>query len=412
MHHILTDLLQASNVDWIMARFQPDRAEVRNHLWSFFVEDALSSSKVDIQTSRRELFAGSVAGILAVQAAFGQSAIAELPAEGNLGPTLDRRFLPGSIDEATRRVNAIIEADDADLKVLSDVNETRKLWNGPPAWPANVAAAGTPGMKLLPMPPKSAVSEKLIPGPSKPVRLLILQPPGKALGTYFYVHGGGWVAQKPEDYLPFLWKFCREAEVVIVAPEYRLAPEHPFPAGPDDVLAAARWLFTSGQNEFHSPFVMGGDSAGGHLAALTLQRLRDEANLTPFVGADLVYGAYDFNLTPSVRRHGPKLPLSSDMVKMCVDWACPPGMDRFDPKVSPLYGGVEGMPPALFTVGTHDPLLDDTLFMEQRWRAAGRGAILDVYPGGVHGFDWLPLDISARSLDRRVQFLSSRIRPA
>ena len=371
----------------------------------------MSNSKVDMQTSRRELFAGSIAGILAAQAAFGQAAVAKSPAEGDLAPTLDQRFLPSSIDEATRRVNAIIEADDADLKLLSDVKEIRKLFYGPPAWTPDVAAAGTPGMKLMPMPPKSAVSEKLIPGPSaKPVRLMILQPPGKARGTYFYVHGGGWVAQKPEDYLSFLWRFCREAEVAVVAPEYLLAPENPFPAGPDDVLAAARWLFTSGQKEFSGPFVMGGDSAGGHLAALTLQRLRDEANLTPFVGADLVYGVYDFNMTPSVRLHGPKLPLSTGMTKLCTDWACPPGKDRFDPKVSPLYGSIAGMPPALFTVGTHDPLLDDTLFMEQRWRAAGKAAILEVYPGGVHGFDWLPLAIATQAVDRRVQFLSSIVR--
>jgi acetyl esterase/lipase len=97
---------------------------------------------------------------------------------------------------------------------------------------------------------------------------------------------------------------------------YRLAPEHPFPASPDDALAAARWLVTSGQTEFTAPFVIGGDSAGRHLAVLTLQRLRDEAGIVPFFGADLLYGCYELNLTPSatawseaaaVNRHGAAL---------------------------------------------------------------------------------------------------------
>lgn len=370
----------------------------------------MGNAILDIQPSRRGFFAGGIAGMMAAQATMSSQAIAATSSTTEVVPTLDERFLPTSIDAATRRVNAILEADDADLKILSQVSEVRKLWNGPPVWPANMVEAGSPGMKMMPMPPKAAVSEKKIGGPNgRNIRLLILRPPGTSKGTYFYAHGGGWVAQAPDDYLSFLWKLCREAEVSVVAPEYRLAPEHPFPAGPDDVLAAARWLFTSGQKEFGAPFVIGGDSAGGHLAALTLQRLRDEENLTPFIGADLVYGAYDFNLTPSARLHGPKLPLSTGMVQLCVDWACPPTMNKFDPKVSPLYGSAAKMPPALFTVGTHDPLLDDTLFMEQRWRSAGRETILAVYPGGVHGFDWMPLAIGAQSLERRVQFLKDRI---
>lgn len=372
----------------------------------------MARSLSSIEPTRRGLIAGSVGGLLVAQAVMSSATAACASAAEKAFPLLDERFLPSSIDAATKRVNQILEADDADLQVLSDISETRNLWNGPPVWSSDLVKAGTPGIKMQQQPPKSAVSEKRIDGSGNTsIRLMLLHPPGVSKGTYFYVHGGGWVAQKPEDYSGFLWKLCREAEVTVVAPEYRLAPEHPFPAGPDDVLAAARWLFTSGQKEFKAPFVMGGDSAGGYLAALTLQRLRDEVGLTPFVGADLVYGVYDFNLTPSARLHGPKLPLSTGMIQLCVDWACPT-MDKFDPKVSPLYGSVAGMPPALFTVGTHDPLLDDTLFMEQRWRSGGRESSLAVYPGGTHGFDWTPLAIGAQSLDRRVQFLKGRIRSA
>jgi acetyl esterase/lipase len=374
------------------------------------MSDELSNT---LRLTRRGVFSGGVAGLVVANAAIGTTALARaIPAACLDSAQLDRRFLPGSIDAATRRVNRILESESADMNVLSHVSEIRKLWNSGPQWSPDLVAAGTPGLKLMPMPPRSAVEEKRIEGPSpQGIRLLTLRPPGISRGTYFYVHGGGWIAQSPDDYLSFLWRLCREAEVAVVAPDYRLAPEHPFPAGPDDALAAARWLVTSGSKEFKGPFIMGGDSAGGHLAALTLQRLRDEARLTPFVGADLVYGCYDMTLTPSARAHGDKLPLSTSMMKVVADWACG-NLDKNDSKVSPLYGSVDGLPPALFTVGTSDPLLDDTLFMNQHWRAAGRPAVLEVYPGGVHGFDWLPLAIGVQSIDRRVQFLRERVRSA
>jgi acetyl esterase/lipase len=370
----------------------------------------MANSIWDAKPSRRGLFVRGAAGALAVHAAAGSAALAEAPSPGGgAAPAVDERFLPSSIDAATLRINGIIGADDADLATLGRIDELRKLWNGPPAWPAELVAAGTPGMRMMPMPPPSAVGETKAAGADgDAVRLLTIRPPGPSRGTYFFVHGGGWVAQKPDDYLPFLWHLSREAGVSVVAPQYRLAPEHPFPAGPDDVLAAARWLFSAGKEEFAGPVVIGGDSAGGHLAALTLQRLRDEHKLMPFVGADLVYGCYDFNLTPSVRSYGSKLPLSTAMVKLCVDWAAP-AMDKSDPKISPLYGSVDELPPALFTVGTNDPLLDDTLFLERRWRSAGIATALAVYPGGVHGFDWLPLAISLQSMERRVRFLIERI---
>lgn len=361
--------------------------------------------------TRRNFVVGGALGLLTSQVA-ARPGVATVLEPDKITPSVDKVFLPSTVDPATRRVNALLEATRLDMNEMG-LDGIRKLFSGPPQWPADIAAAGTSGLRLLPMPPQVAVGKKIIPGPcAEGIRIIVLQPPGRARGTYFYVHGGGWIAQKPEDYLGFLWRICREAEVAVVATSYRLAPEHPFPAGPDDVLAAASWLFQSGQTEFKAPFVIGGDSAGGHLAALTLQRLRDERGLVPFVGADLIFGVYDLNLTPSARLKGAVAPLTTAMVQQCVDWACLKVSDRLSPKVSPLYGSIDGLPPALFTIGTADPLLDDTLFMHERWRSAGRPSILQIYPGGVHGFEWYPLAIGVEAIDRRIGFIAERMRAA
>ncbi|HEY1548488.1 MAG TPA: alpha/beta hydrolase fold domain-containing protein, partial [Kofleriaceae bacterium] len=138
---------------------------------------------------------------------------------------------------------------------------------------------------------------------------------------------------------------------------------------------------------------IGGESAGAHLSALVLQRVRG------FAQANLVYGAYDLSLTPSARRWGDRnLVLSRPIIEHFVA-AFVRDRDPRTPEISPLYADLAGMPPALFTVGALDPLLDDTLFMYERWRAAGNAAELRVWPHAIHGFNGLPLELG-RMADR------------
>jgi len=189
---------------------------------------------------------------------------------------------------------------------------------------------------------------------------------------------------------------------------YRLAPEHPHPAGPDDCEAAALWLAANVEREFGGDVLaVGGESAGAHLSAVTLLRLRDRHGLAPFRAALLTYGQYDFAFTPSVRRWGARnLVLSTPIITQFVDWFAPPQL-RADPDLSPLHADLRDMPPALFTVGTLDPLLDDSLllFMAARWTAAGNRAELAVYPGGVHAFNAFPIAIAGEANARMVRFL-------
>ena len=134
-----------------------------------------------------------------------------------------------------------------------------------------------------------------------------------------------------------------------------------------------------------------------------------------FKGANLVYGVYDLTGTPSTRSSNEEslvlrradIEAFSDLYLGDMSFE-----DRLDPHVSPLYGDLSGLGPALFTVGGADPLLDDTLFMASRWQLAGNSAELAYYPECPHGFDMFPTKAAARSRARQTEWLSRRARAA
>jgi acetyl esterase/lipase len=185
------------------------------------------------------------------------------------------------------------------------------------------------------------------------------------------------------------------ASVLILSVEYRLAPEHPYPAAVNDCVDVARWLAENSRHEFGTErLFIGGESAGAHLAVLTLLRMRDEHAFTGFSGAHLLYGCFDLSGTDSLLAWGDSnLILDTPTMQWFFDQFVPDA-ERSDPRISPLYADLTSMPPALFIVGTLDPLLDDTLLMAARWQAAGSLAELMVYPGGVHAFNAFPLEIT------------------
>ena len=245
-------------------------------------------------------------------------------------------------------------------------------------------------------------------------------PPGEVRGTFLHVHGGGWVLGSAHQQDVMLWRLAQEASVAVVSVDYRLAPEDPFPAGPDDCEEVALWLVSGGGAAAvgapaDGPFVIGGESAGAHLAALTMLRLRDRHGLTPFVGANLVFGAFDLSMTPSQLGWGDRnLVLSTPIMAWFYDCFLPGTSvdERRSPDVSPLYADLSGLCPALFTVGSLDPLLDDSLFMAARWSAAGNEATLRVYPEAVHGFVAFPMAIAELANDSMATFVREAVTSA
>ena len=160
-------------------------------------------------------------------------------------------------------------------------------------------------------------------------------------------------------------------------------------------------------------FTIGGESAGAHLSALTIIRLRDKLGHSPFHAANLVFGVYDLGLTPSARAFGDarRLVLRTIDINKFGEAFLPglPPEARRAPTISPLYADLKGLCPALFTIGTHDALLDDSLFMHGRWIAAGNRGELAIYPGAAHGFTAFPCTQAFAALGRMTAFLNGAL---
>jgi len=276
-------------------------------------------------------------------------------------------------------------------------------------------AARRKGGGPFPLPPSSPRAiTRTIDGPGGHKVPLRIVPADSPRGVYLHIHGGGWVLGANDQQDPMLDRISTNAGLTCVSVEYRLAPEHPYPAGPNDCEAVALWLARYSRAEFGTDrLTIGGESAGGHLAAVTLLRMRDRHGYSSFRGANLVFGAYDLSMTPSQKAFGnERLVLRTQDMEKFYEAFIPAMVHRRDPDISPLYANLEKLCPALFSVGTRDALLDDTLFMHARWIAAGNEAELAVYPGGAHGFTLFPGEITAAATAGMDAFLRRVTEPA
>ena len=257
-------------------------------------------------------------------------------------------------------------------------------------------------------------------GVQVPVR--IIRPRGPVAGIVLDIHGGGWVIGNAPMNDAFNAAFASRCGLAVVSVDYRLAPRASVHEQMEECLAAARWLLQDGLPEYadhadhagHAglPVVVVGESAGAHLAAATLQGLRAwPALLARIAGTVLYYGVYDMAGTDSVRSAGPETLVLDGPRMLARLRGLTPDLDdagRRQPPLSPLFGELAGMPPALMIVGGGDPLLDDTLRMAQRWQQVA-DVELNVAPEAPHGFIHFPTAMARVTLAHAQAWVRQRI---
>lgn len=309
---------------------------------------------------------------------------------------LSALFDPRAVSEETAEFNARLEAQLAPLP---------RPWTFPPEMVRQARAEGKGALPLLG--PRAGSRWQEIDGaPGGPARVRISEPEGEPRGVYLHLHGGGWTIGAPDQYDAPNQALAKRTGLLVVSVQYRLAPEHPWPAQRHDCMAAARWVLAQSD----MPLFIGGESAGGHLSVVTAIGLREEGLGGRVAGLVPSYGVFDLAGSPSCRNWGERyLVLNTRMMDWFFDQVDPDGKARVTPEASPIRADLRGLPAALFSVGTEDPLLDDTLFMAARWRAAGNVAHLSVHPGGVHGFDMFDLAIARNFHAEVADFIAAQL---
>lgn len=223
-----------------------------------------------------------------------------------------------------------------------------------------------------------------------------------------YLHGGGWVSGSGGNYLPLAAEISRAAKCAVLLPDYRLAPEHPFPAGLDDCTAAHDWLIAngpSGPDAAKATFIAG-DSAGGNLTLATLLALKERKRPLP-AAAIAISPATDFTLTSqSLKTVYDPIISARTMPEFRSRYL--PTTDPRNPLASPLFGDFQGLPPLLIQTGEHEMLRDDSIRVAKKARADGTPVSLEIWPGMQHVFQIRGLPESREAIGRIGHFVRSK----
>jgi acetyl esterase/lipase len=264
----------------------------------------------------------------------------------------------------------------------------RAARRGPSSWD-ELRAARAAAAPPAPSDPPAVVEHVGVDGRRVPVRIS-MPASGAAQGVLLHIHGGGFYLGSAAGDDVRNRRLADAVQVAVVGLDYRLAPEHPWPAAPEDCESVALWLAGNAEHRFGTTTLsVAGFSAGATLAAVTLLRLR-QRGVTAFGSAVLQFGTYDLSArTPAGR-------LIAD--EYFLDAYAGAAEDRTDPDLSPIYADLSGLPPVLMVVGADDVLLQDNLAMAVRLSAAGVDVDLRVYPASPHGFTGHPTSMARAAL--------------
>ncbi|MBS0241734.1 MAG: alpha/beta hydrolase [Proteobacteria bacterium] len=243
------------------------------------------------------------------------------------------------------------------------------------------------------LPQVDRVKEYDVPGPHGPVPVRVYRGAGTAdmgaIPLHVYYHGGGWVLGDLDSHDWVCRRIANEVKCAVVSVDYRMAPEHVFPAAFDDSLAALKWaVANAGPMKFDAARVtVGGDSAGGNLAAAMAIACRDGMG-PKLAGQILVYPAVDLAMTGDYYgRFTKDLILTDETMIWFIDLYIPKAEQRKDWRASPLLASsLKGLPPALVVLAGFDPLYAEGEIYAQKLEAAGTKVKVTRYAGQLHGF--------------------------
>jgi acetyl esterase/lipase len=226
-----------------------------------------------------------------------------------------------------------------------------------------------------------------------------------------YLHGGGWVSGSGGNYLPLAAEISLDAKCAVLTADYRLAPEHPFPAGLNDCVAAHDWLVAHGplgKSAAKATFIAG-DSAGGNLTFATLLALKERNRPLP-AGAIAISPGTDFTLSSQSLKSVYDPIISARTMPEFRDRYLPM-TDPRNPLASPVFGDFRGLPPILIQTGEHEMLRDDSIRVAKKARSDGTPVTLEIWPGMVHVFQIRGLPESREAVRRIGDFVKSKVEP-
>jgi epsilon-lactone hydrolase len=260
--------------------------------------------------------------------------------------------------------------------------------------------------RVFPTPPDVAI--EAVTAPTRPAEWL-RPPDARTDAAVLYLHGGGYVIGSLRSHRHLAAAIARAAGTAALLVDYRLAPEHPFPAALDDAVAAYQWLL--GRGLAPSRIVVAGDSAGGGLTVATLLALRDRGLPQPAGGVCISPWV---DLTCSGATYATKAAVDPIVTREGVAMMAQAYAGAGDPKaplLSPLYADLRGLPPLLVQVGSDEVLLDDALGLGERARAAGVDVTVEEWPAMIHVWHWfLPMLAEAeRAVDVIGNFMRARL---
>jgi len=250
------------------------------------------------------------------------------------------------------------------------------------------------------------IEDRSIPGPDGEIRIRLYYPAGgPPFAVFIYFHGGGWVIGDLNTHHGFCHALAKTSGCLVVSVDYRLAPEHRYPAAVEDAYAATVWVAENSDVIHSDPdrLAVGGDSAGGHLAAVVALMTRDRKG--PCIDLQvLIYPITDYNFnTPSYTENKEGYLLTRDLMKWFWDHFIDDEGEANHPYVSPLRAeNLSDLPQALIVTAEYDPLRDEGEAYGQRLQEAGVTVTQSRYPGMIHAFIRMTarLDKAKEALDQ------------